>query len=144
MVPVTDSEELKHSGPNGGGPRDLDPDDRGGGGGGDDDRDPPGYVPGAGLLAMRFVLVSITALFITVGIAYFARSRSPVNWQHIRVPHLLWLSTALILTSSWTLETARARFERRANEQYVRWLATTLGAGLAFFGSPFVALPALV
>ncbi len=144
MVPVTDTEELKHSGPNGGGPRDLDPDDRGGGGGGDDDRDPPGYVPGAGLLAMRFVLVSITALFITVGIAYFARSRSPVNWQHIRVPHLLWLSTALILASSWTLETARAAFERKANQQYVGWLEATLAAGLAFLASQLFALRELV
>ena len=143
MAPVTDTEELKPSGPNGSGPRDLDPDGHGGGGG-DGDGDPPGYIPGAGLLAMRFVLVSITALFITVGIAYFARSRSPVNWQHIRVPHLLWLSTVLILASSWTLESARGAFERKANEHYVRWLEATLGIGLAFLASQLFALRELV
>ena len=128
--------ELKLAGTTGGGPRDLEPPHGGGGS--------PGYIPGAGLLAMRFVLVSITVLFITVGVAYFARSRSPVNWQHIRVPHLLWLSTALILASGWTLEAARAAFERRANQRYMRWLEITLGMGLAFLASQLFALRELV
>ena len=141
MAPVTDTEELKLAGTNGGGPRELDPGDHGGGG---DDRDPPGYIHGAGLLAMRFVLVSITALFVTVGIVYFARSRSPVNWQHIRVPSLLWLSTALILASSWTLESARGAFELKANQKYVRWLEATVGIGLAFLASQLFALRELI
>jgi cytochrome c oxidase subunit 3 len=93
---------------------------------------------------MRFVLVSITALFVTVGIAYFARSRSPINWQHIAVPHWLWLSTALILASSWTLETARAWFPRRDQARYARWMEITLGLGLAFLVSQILALHELV
>jgi cytochrome c oxidase subunit III len=144
MPPVAETEELKLGGPHGGGPRDQDPGDRGGGGDGDGDdgqeRGRPKYVPGAGLFAMRFVLLSITALFITIGIAYFARSRSAVNWERIRVPHLLWLSTALILASGWTLETARGWFERRDSVRYVRWLEITLGIGLAFLASQMLAL----
>lgn len=144
MPPVADTEELKLAGPHGGGPRDL-----GHGGGGDGDEGSPeggsrGHTPGAGLLGMRFVLVSITVLFLTVGIAYFARSRSPVNWQHIRVPHLLWLSTALILASSWTLETARESLERKAGPRYTRYLEITLGVGLAFLASQLFALQELV
>ncbi len=105
MPTVAETAEPKLAGPNGGGPRDLGPDDHGGGGGDDggEESGRPRYIPDAGLFAMRFVLVSITTLFITIGAAYFARSRSPVNWQHIRVPSLLWLSTGLILGSSWTL-----------------------------------------
>ena len=138
MPPVLEVEELKPAGPNGGGPRDLGPGDRGGGGGDDDDRQRGRFIPGAALLAMRFALLSITVLFLTVGIAYFLRSRSPVNWQHIQVPHLLWLSTALILTSSWTLESAR-----RNTARYVRWLEITLGIAVAFLASQIFALQEL-
>ncbi|HEV2690230.1 MAG TPA: cytochrome c oxidase subunit 3 [Bryobacteraceae bacterium] len=145
MPPVADTEELKPVGLRGGGlpPSDSD-DDRHGGGDGDRDDGHSRYVPGAGLLAMRFVLVSITALFVTVGIAYFARSRSPINWQHIAVPPLLWLSTALILTSGWALETARAAFDRRNSDRYVLWLEITAGIGLAFLASQLFALRELV
>src|SRR6266567_3785699 len=132
MPPVLEIEELKPAGPNGGGPRDLGP----GGRGGDDDEHQRGrFIPGAALLAMRFGLLSITVLFLTVGIAYFARSRSPVNWQHIQVPHLLWLSTALILASSWALESARGSLVRRNTSRYVRWLEITLGIAIAFLAS---------
>ncbi len=145
MPPVaTDAEELKLGDPRGGGPRDLGPGDRGGGGGGDDDGPGDGYIPGAGLFAMRFALVSITVLFLTIGIAYFARSRSAAGWQRIAVPPLLWLSTALILASSWTLETARAAFQRKNNHGYVRWLEITVGLGLAFLASQVFALQELV
>jgi len=143
MPPVLDVEELKPAGPHGGGPRDLGPEDRGGGGGDDDDRQRGRFIPGAALLAMRFVLVSITVLFLTVGIAYFARSRSPVNWQHIQVPHLLWLSTVLILASSWTLESARGSLERRDTSRYIRLLEITLGMAVAFLASQIFALQEL-
>jgi len=143
MPPVLEIEELKPAGPNGGGPRDLGPGDRGGGGGDDDDRQRDGFIPGAALLAMRFALLSITVLFLTVGIAYFARSRSPVNWQHIQVPHLLWLSTALILASSWTLESARGSLERGNRSRYIRWLEITLVIAAAFLTSQIFALQEL-
>src|ERR1700676_2333892 len=115
MPPVLETEGLKLAGTNGGGPHDDDPGGHGGGGDDDDGRqDRDGrHIPGAGLLAMRFALVSIGALFVTIGIVYAARARSGANWQHIRVPQLLWLSTALILASSWTLENARAWLNRK-------------------------------
>ena len=142
MPTVSKTVEPKLAGPNGGGPRNLWPPDRGGGGddGGDFDPASSRYVPGAGLFAMRFVLVSIAALFVTIGAAYFVRSRSAVNWQHIHVPPLLWLSTTLILASGWTLELARAALERRNSKRYAAWLEATLGIGLAFLASQVLAL----
>lgn len=139
MPSVLETEELKLAEPNGGGPRD--PGSEGGGGGGDDEgsRDPH-YVPGAGLLAMRFMLVSISMLFVTVGVAYYARSRSPVNWQHIRVPRLLWLSTAIILASGRTLEAARSALDRRNRARYTRWLKVAVSGGLLFLASQVMAL----
>ncbi len=114
------------------GPRDVDPDHHGGGGDpdGPEDRDAP---DGLGLLGMRFMLVSVTVLFITIGIAYFERSGIPQGWIPIHVPGFLWFSTALIVASSITLERARRRSRRH-------WLAATLLLGVAFLGSQVLAL----
>jgi cytochrome c oxidase subunit III len=139
MPPVIESPEVKLGGPNGGGPRDHGPYDRGGGGG-DDHRDDGRGVPGAGLLAMRFLLVSISMLFVTIGFAYHERARSAPHWQHIHVPPLLWLSTGLILASTWTLEIARSAFQRRNSVRYARWLAVTVAMGASFLASQLFAL----
>lgn len=129
--------EVKLGGPHGGGPRDHGPFDRWGGGG--DDGDGRG-VPGAGLLAMRFLLVSISMFFVTIGVAYHQRAQSPGHWQRIPAPPFLWLSSGLILVSAWTLEIARAAFQRRNSIAYARWLAVTVAIGASFLGSQLFAL----
>jgi cytochrome c oxidase subunit 3 len=143
MPSVLEQPEVKLGGPNGGGPRGQGPHDRDpfgrGGGGGDDGNDGRG-VPGAGLLAMRFLLVSISMLFATIGVAYHQRAQSPGHWQHIAVPRLLWLSTGLILASTWTLEIGRSAFERKNSVRYARWLAITVGIGAMFLGAQLLAL----
>src|ERR1700722_17963234 len=143
-MPVAEIPEVKSGGPNGGGPHNRDPYDRGGGGGddggGQDDYGGRRYVPGAAMLGMRFLLASVTTLFITLGVVYHARAQSPVHWQHIQVPALLWLSTALILTSSWTLELGRAALGRRNSRLYARWLELTVAIGVAFLTSQVFAL----
>lgn len=142
-MPVAEILEVKTGGPNGGGPHDHGPHDHGGGGGGggdDSGRDGGRGVPGAGLLAMRFLLVSITMLFVTIGVAYHERAKAPAHWQHIHVPQLLWLSSALILTSSWTLELARGAFERKNSLRFAHWLELTVATGLAFLTSQVFAL----
>lgn len=142
---MLETEEPKLAETNGGGPRGPGPDRGGGGGDGDDEGShDPRYVPGAGLLAMRFVLVSITMLFVTVGVAYYERSRSPVNWQHIRVPRLLWLSTAVILASGWMLEAARSALDRKSRARYILYLETAMGGGVLFLASQIMALRELM
>ena len=93
---------------------------------------------------MRFALVSVAALFVTVAIVYYERAQSPVNWQHIRVPRMLWVSTALILASGWTLEAARGAVQRRDASRYMLWLEVTVGGGLAFLACQVLALRELV
>jgi len=152
MAPATETEESRASlappplpaDTSGGGPPAIGPRDRGWGGDGDEGGRDPRYVPGAGLLAMRFVLVSVTALFITVGVAYYERAQSAIGWEHIRVPRMLWASTALILGSGWMLEAARSAFERRDRARYVRWLEITVFGGLAFLACQVLALRELV
>jgi cytochrome c oxidase subunit 3 len=138
-MPVAETLEVKAGGPHGGGPRDHDPHDRGWGGGDDGGNHDRG-VPGAGLFAMRFLLVSISMLFVTIGVAYHQRAKTSAHWQHIHVPPLLWLSTALILASSWTLELARGAFQRKNSLKYARWLELTVAIGVAFLTSQMFAL----
>ena len=145
MAPAVETEKPKLADGNGGRPPHSGPDDHHGGWGDGGGPDPGGnYVPGAGLLAMRFLLVSVTMLFATVGVAYHARARLPGHWRHIQAPHWLWLSTALILASSWTIEMARGAFERRNSWRYTRWLAATLALGVAFMGSQLLGLRELM
>jgi len=92
------------------------------------------------MFAMRFLLASISMLFVTIGVAYYERAKAAAHWQHIHVPPLLWLSTALILASSWTLELARAAFDRKNSLRYARWLEVTVAIGVAFLGSQVFAL----
>jgi cytochrome c oxidase subunit III len=139
MASAVDTPQVKIGGPNGGGPRGHDPFDRGGGGP-DDHGDHGQGVPGAGLLAMRLLLVSITMLFATIGFAYHERARTAAHWQHIHVPPAFWLSTALILMSTWTMELARGAFERRNSVNYARWLGLTVAIGLAFLACQVFAL----
>ena len=146
MAAVLDTEELQLADIGGGGPPDIGTGDdgRGGDGDGDGGSPDPRYVPGAGLMAMRLVMISVSVLFITVGIAYYERAQSPVNWEHIRVPPLLWLSTAVILASGWLLEGARGALSRGDTLRYLHWLEFTAGGGLAFLGCQVLALRELV
>jgi len=147
MPPVFETEELKTTRGNGGGPRYPDFNDPGGRRWGDDGGPDGGrrsYVPGAGLLAMRFIMVSIAMLFVTVSFAYYERSRTGVNWKHIHVPPMLWLSTALILASGWALEVGRSALARKRAARYVHWLEITVVLGLAFLGSQLFALRELM
>jgi cytochrome c oxidase subunit 3 len=139
MPSAVDTPEVRIGGPNGGGPRGHDPFDRGGGGSDDNGGHGQG-VPGAGLLAMRFLLVSISMLFVTIGFAYHERAQTAAHWQHIQIPQLLWISTALILASTWTLELARGAFERKNSLKYARWLELTAVIGAAFLVSQVFAL----
>src|SRR5260370_33574225 len=121
----------------------VDPFSRGrGGGGGDDDR--PNKPSGMGMFGMRIALIPITVLFIATAFIYYVRSRTGINWRSVPMPTLLWLSTALILVSSWTLERARAALRSGNYGSYVRWLLRTLYLGLGFLASQALALQQLV
>jgi len=113
-------------------------------GGGDGDNERPRKPSGIGLFAMRLALIPITVLFIVTAYVYFLRSRTGINWRLVPMPSLLWLSTCLILVSSWTLERARAALRKDETRLYARWLLRTLFIGLGFLASQALALRQLV
>jgi cytochrome c oxidase subunit 3 len=78
---------------------------------------------------------SILMLFVALASSYIVRSASGNDWQPIAMPKVLWLSTALILISSITMEVSRRSLKYQRDAGYGRWLLITAALGLAFLAS---------
>lgn len=99
-----------------------------------------GIAPGARFRVGAWVLVAgIVMLFTALTSAYIVRSASSTDWRQIPVPKVLWLSTALILVSSTTMEIARRALKRHSDQAYGNWLLATMAFGLAFLGTQLFA-----
>jgi cytochrome c oxidase subunit 3 len=101
--------------------------------------DPTKAPPGAYRILIWTACGSISAFFAALVIAYIWRAGMMSYWQQIRLPRVLWLSTALILSSSVTLEIARRFFRRGEWRVADRLLLTTATIGVAFLGAQLVA-----
>ena len=66
-------------------------------------------------------LVSLSAFFLALILAYSFRIEASGSWQRFHVPSFLWFSTALLGISSWLLEAARMPCA-------VLWLTLTVDA----------------
>ncbi len=80
---------------------------------------------------MAAALAAITMLFIAFTTAYLARRQEP-GWGTVVMPPILWLTTALLLASSGTLEWARRRIAAGDIRGLQRGLAATAWLGGAF------------
>jgi cytochrome c oxidase subunit III len=90
-------------------------------------------------LGAWFAIGSILMLFVALVSAYIVRSASANDWQPVAIPKVLWLSTALILISSLTIEISRRSLKQKSDSGYGLWLAITTILGLGFLGSQVVA-----
>jgi cytochrome c oxidase subunit 3 len=98
------------------------------------------------------VIAGIVMLFTALTSAYIVRSASSNDWQPIAMPKVLWLSTALILISSVTMEISRRSLKQQGKQQgkqksdasYGRWLMITVVMGLAFLATQLLAWRQLV
>jgi cytochrome c oxidase subunit 3 len=95
-------------------------------------------------LGMWVALASIVMLFTSLSSAYIVRAASSSDWQPLAMPRILLLSTALILFSSGTLETARRKFRDATSVAYRPWLFLTLVLGIGFLVSQLLAWRQLV
>ncbi|HEV2799204.1 MAG TPA: cytochrome c oxidase subunit 3 [Pyrinomonadaceae bacterium] len=95
-------------------------------------------------IGMWLALSAILMMFAALSSAYVFRStRAQQMWQAFAVPAMLWVSTALILSSSATFEVARRALRRGASEAYRRWLVVSLALGLGFLVAQLLAWRAL-
>jgi|SRR5689334_19028669 cytochrome c oxidase subunit 3 len=90
-------------------------------------------------IGMWVALASIAMLFTALSSAYVVRAGAGNDWVDIRMPRVLLLSTALILTSSFTLELSRRNLKASSFVGFNRWLLLTMLLGLAFLGSQLLA-----
>jgi len=94
------------------------------------------------------VIAGIVMLFTALTSAYIVRSASSNDWQPIAMPKVLWLSTALIMISSVTMEISRRSLKQQGEQQsdsaYGRWLIITVALGLAFLATQLLAWRQLV
>src|SRR2546421_10935972 len=97
------------------------------------------YKPDRYRIGVWVAIGSILMLFVALTSAYIVRSASSNDWQPIAIPKVLWLSTALIVISSVTMEVSRRSLKRQQDAGYGRWLIITTVLGLGFLGSQIIA-----
>lgn len=97
------------------------------------------FSPSRYRIGVWLASASILMLFTALASSYIVRAASGNDWQPIAMPKVLWLSTALILISSVTMEISRRSLKALNDEGYGRWLIVTIVLGLGFLGSQLVA-----
>ena len=95
-------------------------------------------------IGMWVALASILMMFTALTSAYIVRAGSSSDWQPLTMPRVLWLSSALIIISSGTLETARRKLRGGLQSEHKRWLLVSAALGFAFLVSQLFAWRQLV
>ena len=124
----------------GGGPKPRGPNGNGGPKRNGHDRSFPDLQSSANRyrIGMWVGLASIVMMFTALSSAYIVRAASASDWTPLGMPRVLLLSTALILASSVTLETARRKWKAVSNI-HRRWLLLTVLLGIGFLVSQLLA-----
>ena len=74
---------------------------------------------------------SITMMFIGFTSAYVVK-RAQANWLAFELPHIFWVSTAVILASSGTIQMAVKQFKERNMRRYKQLITLTAVLGVIF------------
>lgn len=74
---------------------------------------------------------SIIMMFAGLTSAFIVKSNQ-ANWQGVNITKFFWISTALILVSSLTMQMALRAFKQREMQQYRSLMAVTLILGIGF------------
>ena len=77
-------------------------------------------------------LASVVMLFTSLTSAYIVRAAVTNDWVPLPIPPAIWVSTAVILISSASIEMARRAIRRQSGNAYGRWLGITAVLGLGF------------
>jgi cytochrome c oxidase subunit 3 len=74
---------------------------------------------------------SITMMFIGFTSAYVVK-RAQANWFTFQLPVIFWISTAIIISSSITVQMAVKQFKNRQMQRYKQLITLTAVLGVAF------------
>lgn len=81
--------------------------------------------------ALWVAIAAIIMMFAGLTSAYIVKSGQP-GWEHVKTPKLFWYSTAVLVISSITMQTALRSFRQRAMQQFRILFLITLVLGIAF------------
>lgn len=123
------------------------------GGGGDDGRFSFGDRLRRNRIGMFVALAPIAMLFVAFTSSYIVRQGLGEDWRSMGLPDILWINTAILLASSFTLELARRGLARQAalagvpsvpgvapvQASSAPWLPITLVLGLGFLAGQWMA-----
>ena len=103
--------------------------------GGDPREARDGAIPGAGVLGMWIFLATLAVLFLAAIVGYLVVRLKATDWPPPGMPRLpagLWLATVVLLAASVTIHRALRLMRLGEHTASTRWLAATLGLGVAF------------
>lgn len=94
----------------------------------------PPVPSGTGALGMRLFLISLFMLFAAAMMGYALIRTSPngVKQGRLHFPHLLWISTALVICVSLTMGRAVAAVRRERQPAFRFWLLLSLALAIGF------------
>jgi len=106
--------------------------------------DPSKSPPGLYRLGALLTCGAVSTFFAALVIAYYWRKASPGVWDQIPLPRSLWISTAIIVSSSVCFEIARRIYRKGRHGLAARLLLITACLGVAFLGAQIYAWRTLV
>ena len=89
--------------------------------------------------ALGLGIATITMFFMALVSALIVRKGLGSDWQAFTLPPVLWLTTALLVGSSFTVERARRQLAQGHVDGFRRWWWLTTALGLAFLAGQFAA-----
>jgi cytochrome c oxidase subunit 3 len=104
----------------------------GNGGGGRDDSDPRALAVERYKLGTWIGLGGIVMIFAAFTSAMVVRSGISGDWRAFDLPSVLWLSTAILLASSFALEKAKGLMRQKLDAGLRRWMGITAALGGLF------------
>lgn len=141
---LTDDAVLIHPGKGGG----ATPPGTGGNGGGNGqpESSPSGEVPQRTYITgMTIALGGILMFFMALVSAYIVRKGlTNAHWIPLEVPRILWLNTAILVASSFTMSRSRSRFLAADIESFRHWWSITTILGIFFLVGQLIAWRQLV
>ena len=81
---------------------------------------------------MAVALCGILMFFMALVSAYIVRKGFSNDWQPLEIPRILWLSTLILIASSFTMARARKRFLADDDSGFRRWWGITAMLGIVF------------
>lgn len=81
--------------------------------------------------ALWVAIGSIIMMFAGLTSAYIVKS-GQANWQGVKTPPVFWISTAVMLVSSLTIQAALRAFKQRAMKQFRALFLVTVVLGIVF------------